>query len=56
MYNQEKIVELDAIEINSVNGAILPLLVAFAQGFAAGAGAVAAGGAILDAAGVVDLW
>jgi len=50
------ITELNIEEIESVDGGLLPLLLVFAQGFVAGAGTVAAGAAILDAAGVVDLW
>lgn len=56
-YNTAMILELNEAEIGSVDGAAIPLLlIAFGQGFVAGAGTVAAGGAILDAAGIVDLW
>lgn len=51
------VMTLSMDEIEQVDGGVLPLLaIAFVKGFIMGAGTVAAGGAILDAAGVVDLW
>lgn len=54
---RELIVGLSPNEMEEVSGgAILLVLIPLAKGFVAGAGTVAAGAAILDAAGVADFW
>ncbi len=56
-FDSYEITELNHGEVDAVAGGPLPLLaLAFAKGFIMGAGTVAAGGALLDAAGIIDLW
>jgi hypothetical protein len=57
MNNLTPIVELEDAQIDMVAGGPLILLaIPFVKGFVMGAGTVAAGAAVLDAVGLVDLW